>query len=92
MPTTHNQSICDNWSASKGDSVNWQSIPTTCTSSSTCSISQDGSNPWPFNESSPISIPSASNTNTLKSNLVPGQTYYYNVSCCSTHSVTITGK
>jgi hypothetical protein len=25
-------------------------------------------------------------------NLVTGQTYYYNVSCCSTHSVTIGGK
>jgi|HubBroStandDraft_6_1064221.scaffolds.fasta_scaffold00022_30 hypothetical protein len=92
MPSTHNVDLCDNWDAEKGDSVNWQSIPSTCTSSSTCTISQDGSNDWPFNESSPISIPSPSNTNTLKNNLVTGKIYYYNVSCCSVHTVTITGR
>ena len=91
MPSTHSVSICTNWEGGAGDSVNWKSVPTSCTSANPCSISQDGTKTWPFTASSPISIPSTTNF-TLKSDLVTGQTYYYNVSCCSTHSVTITGK
>jgi hypothetical protein len=91
MPSTHSVSICTNWEAQQGDSVTWTNVPANCTSSNPCSISQDGNNTWPFTNTSPISIPSPS-TITLKMNLVTGQTYYYNASCCSTRSVTITGK
>jgi len=92
MPSTHNINLCDNWEAGAGDSVNWQTIPSSCTATSKCTITQDGSNPWPFKEAAPISIPSASNSNTLRTDLSSGTVYYYNVSCCSTRSVTITGK
>jgi hypothetical protein len=91
MPTTHTVSICTDWEAEQGDSVSWTNVPASCTNTNPCTISQDGSNTWPFTANSPISIPSPSNF-TLKSNLVTGQTYYYNVSCCSIHSVTIGGK
>jgi hypothetical protein len=91
MPSTHSVNICTNWEAEQGDAVSWTNVPATCTSANRCSISQDGNNTWPFTSPSPISIPSAS-TFTLKSDLATGQTYTYNVSCCSIHSVTITGK
>jgi len=91
MPTIHAVPICNNWEAQQGDQVSWTSIPSNCTSANPCSISQDGSNAWPFTAGSPISIPALTNF-TLRSDLVTGQTYYYNVSCCSIHSVTIGGK
>ncbi len=91
MPSTVSVNICNNFEAQQGDTVSWTNVPANCTSANPCTISKDGNNTFPFANNSPISIPSPS-TITLRTDLVTGQTYYYSVSCCSIHSVTIGGK
>ncbi|MGA8763348.1 MAG: hypothetical protein WB562_10830 [Candidatus Sulfotelmatobacter sp.] len=75
--------ICANFSASQNDTVQWQGA------ASGCQISQDGTKPWPFNLSSPITLP----TNSIIKVVVGSGTYYFNVSCCTqeqaVHTVTV---
>jgi hypothetical protein len=92
MPPTHNVGICEDFSAHAGDYVNWTGIPTSCsTDYGSCTVSQDGNNPWPFQQPSPITIPSPS-TVALKADLTLGE-YTYDVSVCAAenavHTVTI---
>jgi hypothetical protein len=92
MPSVKNVGICDDFTAKAGDSVNWTGIPTSCAATlGSCTVYQDNGNTWPFQQASPITIPSPSNI-PLKADLAPGE-YTYAVSCCATenavHTVTI---
>jgi hypothetical protein len=92
MPSTHSVGICEDFTARAGDSVNWTGIPSSCSSDyGSCTVSQDGSTPWPFQQASPIIIPSPSNV-PLRGDLAPGE-YTYEVNCCdaanTVHTVTI---
>jgi hypothetical protein len=82
--TERTPSICSDFSAKTNDTVSWQGA------TSGCQISQIGTDTWPFNLPSPITLPTASVVKVV----VGSGTYSYNVSCCSTeqatHTVTVT--
>jgi len=84
--STRTPAICSDFSANTNDTVQWQGA------SAGCQISQDGTKTWPFNLSSPITLPSPSVIKVV----VGAGTYDYNVSCCSTeqatHTVTVTDQ
>lgn len=76
--------ICANFSTVEDATVEWQQAP------SGCKISQDGEKTWPFNLSSPITLPTSS---IIEVAVGPG-TYSFEVSCCpqgmAVHTVTVT--
>jgi hypothetical protein len=74
--------ICDSFSAYPGDTVQWQNVPATG-----CKISQDGSNPWPFNPGPPINNVLTAGTITVKSGLPATAIYYFNVECCANEAI-----
>jgi hypothetical protein len=80
MSTIRTPNICSNFSANPGDSVQWQGVPT-----AGCQITANGT--WPFNLGPPISLPTLMVVG-IPLDLGAG-TYYFEVSCCSTHSVTV---
>jgi hypothetical protein len=80
MSTTRTPNICSDFSGDPGDPVRWQGVPPTG-----CQITADGT--WPFNIGPPINLPSLV-TVTIASGLAAGK-YDFDVSCCSTHSVTV---
>jgi hypothetical protein len=75
-PTTRTPNVCNSFSANRGDPIQWGGVP-----ASGCTISQDGSNPWPFSVGPPIHLPTSS-TVTIKSGLATG-TYSFNPECCT---------
>jgi hypothetical protein len=76
MPTI-SINICNNFSAKPGEPVRWQNIPV-----SGCTVSQDGSNGWPFNIGPPIVFPMPSAREiTIAKGLKPGK-YYFLATCC----------
>jgi hypothetical protein len=74
--------ICDSFSAKPGDIIEWTNIQPGCT------VSQDGSNPWPFTVPPPITPPAPGGVG-IKIGLPPG-TYCFIVSCCEKTRVCIT--
>ncbi len=80
MSTTRTPNICSDFSGNPGDPVQWQGVPPTG-----CQITADGT--WPFNIGPSITLPNLV-TVTIASGLAAG-TYHFDVSCCSTHSVTV---
>jgi hypothetical protein len=81
--TLRTPSMCSDFSGDPGDPVEWQGVP-----SNGCTISQNGTNTWPFNLASPITLPAPS-TITIKPGLSSGA-YYFNVSCCTSEQATKT--
>jgi hypothetical protein len=76
--------ICSNFSAPSGDDIIFTGVPPACT------ITQDGSKPWPFTLGPPIVFPLPSTLPVrLKNGLAPG-TYCYVVSCCNNKVVCVT--
>jgi hypothetical protein len=75
--------ICDNFSAAPGTLINWTNIPP-----GGCTISPDGSNPWPFSVPPPIILPAPAGVG-IKVGLPPG-TYCFIVSCCKNARVCVT--
>ncbi|MGA8763349.1 MAG: hypothetical protein WB562_10835 [Candidatus Sulfotelmatobacter sp.] len=82
--TVRTPNICADFSANQNDTVQWQGA------APGCQISQDGTKTWPFNLSSPITLPTSS---IIKVVVGPG-TYSFKVSCClqgvAVHTVTVT--
>jgi hypothetical protein len=76
MSTTGTPNICTD----PGDPVSWQSVRATG-----CQITADET--WPFNVGPAINLPTLT-TVTIASGVAAG-TYYFDVSYCSTHSVTV---
>lgn len=74
--------ICDNFSANPGDIIRWTGISPGCT------VSQDGSNTWPFAVPPPITLPVPGGVG-VKVGLTPG-TYCFIVSCCEKTRVCVT--
>ena len=75
MPTTVNTNVCNNFTASPANVVNFTNFANGCV------ISQKQGSEWPFSPASPITLPCPS-TITIKAGLAPG-TYGFNVSCCT---------
>ena len=74
--------ICDDWHGSQGNKVTW-----TNNTGTSCIISQDGSNTWPFKDGPPIPttglpIPNGGTASTHLKNPLPNGTYSYQVDCC----------
>jgi hypothetical protein len=84
MAQTRTPNVCTNFSANKDDTVQWQGA------SAGCQISQDGTDTWPFNLPSPITLP----TSSIIKIVVGAGSYNYSVSCClqgaAVHTVTVT--
>jgi hypothetical protein len=86
MSTTRKPNICDSFSGNPGDPVEWQDIPPTG-----CTISQDGSNTFPFAPSTQgangpyITLPTTANI-TIKSTLTAAS-YTFQASCCADHAL-----
>src|SRR5271167_2234556 len=75
---THTVDVCNDWSGSPGDQVNF----TNPTATTTCNLTQDGT--WPFIDGPPLAVPPAGKTTHLKpANELPNATYYYDVDCCA---------
>jgi hypothetical protein len=69
--------ICNNFSGSPGDTVQWQQVP-----ASGCKISQDGTKTWPFTPGPPINNVLTAGTIKIRTDLPTTQTYYFVVECC----------
>jgi hypothetical protein len=72
-----NIGVCNSFHGSPGDQVNF----TTPSATTTCNITQDGNNTWPFTSGPPIQVPPAGAT-TYIANL-PDAVYHYDVDCCT---------
>ncbi len=81
-PTTRYPNICQSdWPANPGDPVEWQNVPPGGTT-----ISQDGTNTWPFNLPSGFAYPNVA-TVEIRTNLGKGD-YSYDVECCEQGTAT----
>lgn len=76
----HNIDVCESWNGSPGDQVNFSN-----SSKTNCNITQNGTNPWPFTDNSPINVPPAGRTTYLKT--LSNGAYFYSVDCCATDNV-----
>jgi hypothetical protein len=77
----HNVNVCDDWNGQQGNKVTF-----TNTTNGNCTITQDGSNTWPFKEGPPLPVtgsisPNGTLATHLKNPLANG-TYSYAVDCC----------
>ncbi len=77
----HEVNICDDWNGSQGNKVTFIN-----NTDADCIISQDGTNPWPFNDGPPIpltgSIPPGGTAVTHLKNPLGNGNYTYQVDCC----------
>ncbi|HEY5175207.1 MAG TPA: hypothetical protein VII95_06535 [Terriglobales bacterium] len=82
---THNVDVCESWNGSPGDQVNFSN-----SLKINCIVTQNGSNPWPFTDNSPIIVPPAGTTTYLKpAGQLPNGSYPYGVDCCPTQGLKI---
>ena len=74
----HQVCICDDWNGSQGNKVTFDN-----NTGGPCSITQDGTNTWPFKDGPPLpatgSIPSGGTLGTHLKNPLANGTYSYNV-------------
>ncbi len=73
--------VCNDWNAPAGSQVNF----TNPNATTTCNITSVVNSTWPFTDPSPIPVPPSGATTHLKpAEVLPDNTYYYNVDCCET--------
>ncbi len=81
MPNDHSVNICNDWNGGQGNKVTF-----TNNTGEDCTITQDGTNPWPFKDGPPLpttgSIPNGGTVTTHLKNPLADGTYTYSVDCC----------
>ena len=79
MSPTINTNVCSDFTAAPDDAVNFLDYGAGCT------LSQDGTNTWPFTIASPFNLPCPTIIK-IKSNL-PAGPYTFNATCCDTDAL-----